>query len=174
MANRLQRMTGLRRVDYDQFHELALKQGHLVDFDRVVKLRDTQLSGYIKNRLGLIIEESGRMHERLRTTKEMLNSIGYDTFMIFMNVSLDVAKERVAKRAQATGRNVADDYLESVHNAAQKNLGHAQQLFSGNFVVVDADTTPDLNFLDKQVRKFLSTPPHNSAAKHWVTQHSKV
>jgi cytidylate kinase len=173
IARRLQGMTGLRRVDYDQFHELALRQGRQVDFERIIHLRDTRLTAYMDRRLGLLIEESGRKHERLKETKLLLEQLGYDTLMVFANVSLEVAKQRVAKRAAETGRDVAPDYLEMVHRQAQANLGHAQHLFGKNFIVVEADQPQSIEVLDKQVRKFLATPPQNPVAKDWILQHRR-
>ena len=59
--------------------------------------------------------------------------MGYDTYMVFVNTSLEAAKERNLKR----DRVLPDDLLEKSWKDVQNNLGKFQNLFGGNFRIVD-------------------------------------
>ena len=51
---------------------------------------------FIEGRLGLIIDGTGRDVDKILGQKAKLDELGYDTYMIFVNTSLDVALQRNA------------------------------------------------------------------------------
>ena len=57
----------------------------------------TQLDTYVQGRLGLVID-AGRDLNVINTQKRMLDQLGYDSYMVFVNTSLDVALERNKNR----------------------------------------------------------------------------
>ena len=57
-----------------------------------------QLDSYLKGRLGVIVDSTGRDYGTISSQVNMLRHIGYDCYMVFVNTSLDVALERNAKR----------------------------------------------------------------------------
>ena len=46
---------------------------------------------YIDGRLGLIIDGTGKDYDKITNQARQLEALGYDTHMIFVNTSLDVA-----------------------------------------------------------------------------------
>ena len=58
----------------------------------------TQLDTYIQGRLGLVIDATGRDKSVINNQKKQLDLIGYDSYMIFVNTSLEVALERNKNR----------------------------------------------------------------------------
>ena len=56
------------------------------------------LDHYIHGRLGLVIDGTGREFEDIHRQASYLKNIGYDTYMIFVNTSEQVALERNAAR----------------------------------------------------------------------------
>lgn len=139
--------------------------------DRAKKLTDKQLERYVKGRLGLVIDGTGRNFDKIKTQRERLKKLGYDTFMIFVNTSLDVAKERNQKRA----RSVPEELVVDAWQAVQNNMGKFQTLFgSNNFRIVDNSVLVDDKniFADvwKEIMKFSKKPINNPIAKAWIDE----
>ena len=58
----------------------------------------SQLDKYVEGRLGLVIDSTGRDYDKIKSQNDMLKQLGYDTYMIFVNTSLEVALERNKRR----------------------------------------------------------------------------
>ena len=86
--------------------------------------------------------------------------------MIFVNTSLDVALARNADRP----RSVPEDTAIMSWKKVQGNIGQFQQLFKGNFVIVDNNKKDDkieaMTF--KAVKRLLSKKVKNRRAYEWV------
>lgn len=139
--------------------------------DRAKKLTDKQLEGYVRGRLGVVIDGTGRDYTKIKSQKDKLASLGYDTYMIFVNTSLEVALERNAKRE----RNVDPDFVEKSWRDVQGNMGKFQTLFgSDNFKIIDNNVYTDdktvFNMAWKQVMKFARKPLKNRIAQEWISQ----
>lgn len=123
----------------------------------------------LKGRLGLIIDGTGRNYERIAKQKKALEEMGYDTYMIFVNTSLDVAKQRNLERA----RTVPEEIVVKSWQDVQNNMGKFQGLFGGTkFKIVDnSKYISDKNvFSDvwKDIMKFTKKPIENFRAKTWI------
>jgi hypothetical protein len=85
--------------------------------------------------------------------------------MVFVNTSLEVAKERNLKR----DRVLPEDLLVKSWKDVQNNLGKFQGLFSGNMTIVDNTVYKPI---DKQVQKsinaFVAKPIYNRIGKKWI------
>ena len=99
--------------------------------------------------------------------------MGYDTYMVFVNTSLDVAQKRNLERDRILPSEVVEGYWKEV----QKNMAFFQGLFGGsNFLLVDNNATLNpkqaqrkFNMLvRKGVDKFIKKPIKNAIAKKWV------
>ena len=124
--------------------------------------------GYLKGRLGLVIDGTGRHYNTIAKQKAELEAMGYDTYMIFVNTSLEVAQQRNLERP----RKLATDVIEHNYNQVQKNIGKFQSLFGGNsFIVVDINNAKEDVFKKvwKQVTKMVKRPIVNHVAKAWIT-----
>lgn len=122
---------------------------------------------FLKGRLGMVIDGTARNFARIKKQKEILNNIGYDTFMVFVNTSLDVALERNARRA----RSIKEDIARKAWKDVQENIGKFQNLFGGeNFIIVDNNKFDEniLNKAAKEVRKVIKKPIRNPLAKQWI------
>jgi shikimate kinase len=67
---------------------------------RAKKSIKTLQKNYVEGRLGLVIDGTGKDFDKIKGQSEELKALGYDTKMIFVNTSLDVAQERNAKRSR--------------------------------------------------------------------------
>ena len=171
---------GLKNVDSDKPFEIALKKAGLsLDmppeeeyFRDLIRTRSKRLTSkrldlYIKGRLGLVIDSTGRDLTKIETGLAGLKRLGYDCYMIFVNTNLDVALARNAQRA----RSVPIELVKRSHAQIQRNMGKMQMLFGmKNFFVIDNNEL-NQNILDdayKMVRKIVKKPIDNHVAKMWL------
>ena len=121
---------------------------------------------FIEGRLGLIIDGTGREVDKILRQKAKLDELGYDTYMIFVNTSLDVALKRNAERP----RSVAEPIVVKSWKDVQSNLGKFSNIFRAGFIVVDNnDAGEDIfNQVWKRVKGLLRKKVTNSRAKIWM------
>jgi predicted kinase len=131
------------------------------------KTTDTMRAFYEEGRLGMIIDGTGDDIAKIKAKKQHAESLGYDTYMVFVNTSLEVAQARNKKRDRVLG----EDIVNEIWKACQHNLGAFQTLFSGNFRIVD--NTPDGDNLTKDIKKavdgFIRARLYNPIGKQWIT-----
>ena len=135
------------------------------------KLTAMRKSGYMNNRLGMIIDGTARDYNKIAGEKKELEALGYDCYMVFVNTSLKVAQERNQKRA----RKLPPKLLEKSWNQVQQNIGKFNGLFRGNFMVVDNSKFLDEKqaqtkfsmLVKKGVGKFISKGIKNKIGKKW-------
>lgn len=129
------------------------------------KLTQTQKSFYEAGRLGMIIDGTGHEYGKIEKLKKHAEELGYDTYMVFVNTSLEVARERNLKR----DRVLPDNLLTKSWQDVQNNLGKFQQLFGGNFRIVDNTVyKPVSNDVQKAVNQFISKPIYNKIGQKWI------
>jgi len=136
------------------------------------ELTNQRMKLYKQGKLGMVIDGTGHDYGKLQTMKKDLEKDGYDTYMVFVNTSLDVAQKRNQKR----DRILPPDLLEKSWKDVQKNLGKFQGLFGSNFLVVDNSDTLNLQQAQKKfsmlvrkgIDKFIKKPIKNVIAKKWV------
>lgn len=89
---------------------------------------------YIDGMLPLIIDGTGKDFKKISKQASILEGIGYDVSMLFVNTSLETALARNAKRK----RTVDPELVEDMWLEVQNNLGAFQDFFgSNNFYIVD-------------------------------------
>ena len=176
--------TGLKLVNSDVKFERDLKKANLSlkmpdeeeYFRNIIrqsakKFVISQLDQYIKGRLGLVIDSTGRDYDMIARQHNQLKQLGYDCYMVFVNTSLDVALERNRRRE----RTVPEYITTKSWNETQANTGKYQRLFGmDKFIVVDNNksdyelTTLTMNKVGKIVNKYLKAGITNYIAKQWV------
>jgi dephospho-CoA kinase len=185
VANKMLSGTGLRTVNSDDIYEYMMrKAGKELTPDNIysdegqeIRNRAKQITknkeaSHIEGRLGLIIDGTGKDVAKVQKASEQLKSLGYETMMLFVNTSEDVAQDRNAARA----RSLPKEQVTKMWQIVQQNLMKFQQLFgAGNFHIVDnsgglEDPDRKANFLevDRAIDKFLMSPPSDRRAKKWI------
>ena len=127
---------------------------------------------YQQGKLGMIIDGTGHDFGKIQRMKADLEADGYDTYMVMVNTSLEVAQER----NQLRDRVLPPALLEKSWKDVQKNIGSFQALFKNNFVIVDnskhlSPKQAEAKFVPlvtKVVRKFVNLPIKNKLGKAWV------
>ena len=176
--------TGLKLVNSDASFERGLKKAGLSlkmpdqeeYFRNIVRAKAkittaTQLDTYMQGRLGLVIDATGRDINVINNQKRLLDQIGYDSYMIFVNTSLEVALERNQNRP----RSIPEYIVTNSWNGVQRNIGQFQRIFSPNrMLIVDNNrsekelVTLTLNTAAKFIKGQLRTTPQNLQAKQWI------
>ena len=62
------------------------------------KIRDAKEKLYTQGRLGLLIDGTGDNYAKIKKKNTELKKLGYDTYMLFINTTLEVAQQRNAQR----------------------------------------------------------------------------
>ncbi len=170
---------GMRVVNSDDAFEKKLKDaGHSLDTramdtqvrdkirDRAKEITKAKQTNYIEGRLGLIIDGTGKDFEKITRQARNLEAIGYDTHMIFVNTSLDVALQRNAERA----RKLAEPLVVKSWNDVQKNIGKFNNFFKGNFIIIDNNNATEdiLTDVFKRVRSLANKKIQNKRAQQWI------
>ena len=124
-------------------------------------------ANYVEGRLGLIIDGTGREFDKISKQARELESLGYDTHMIFVNTSIDVALQRNAKRP----RSVPTSIVTNSWKAVQNNIGKFSNFFRGNFIIID-NNNPNEDMMKqvfKRVRSLSNKKVQNSRGKAWIS-----
>ena len=122
---------------------------------------------YITGRLGQVIDGTGKDFNKIKGHRQLYQDLGYDTYMIFVNTSLEVALERNQMRE----RKLGDDMVQLMWQEVQNNLGKFQKIFGvGKMLIVDNSSTDGelLDQIEKQVIRHLNTPVQNPLGKRWL------
>ena len=121
---------------------------------------------FVEGRLGLVIDSTGKDSAKIIEHKSMLEELGYDTYMIFVNTSLDVALQRNAERP----RSLPEPIVVKSWKDVQSNIGTFSNAFRQGFIVIDNnDASEDLLAKYwKRVQGLLRKKVTNTRAKNWI------
>jgi len=173
---------GLKNVNSDTAFENGLKKANLSlkmpegeeeQRDAVRQhakaLTAKQQNSYVNGRLGLVIDSTAKNIKFIVEQKKLLEALGYETAMVFVNTELDTALQRNRDRK----RSIPDKIVKDSHAVVRSNMGKLQGLFKRrNFYIIDNDG--DLKDLEKnatkiypRLRKFVTTLPKNKMVSAW-------
>ena len=140
--------------------------------DEAKKLLKKRQKNYVLGRLGLVLDGTGKNYDKVSTASNSLRAIGYDTYMIFVNTSLDVALQRNETRR----RSLDEDEVKKMWDAVQKNMGKFQTYFGReSFLLVDNNSAGEDVFTKVfvEIGKLIDTKPSSRAATAWIkNQHA--
>lgn len=184
--------TGLKLVNNDNAFEAGLKKagldvGKLGSYKKdpelwqkamdirgkAKRLTKSMQDNYIAGRLGQVIDGTGKDYNKIKGHRQLYQDLGYDTYMVFVNTSKEVALER----NQMRDRKLPPDMVALMWEEVQQNLGKFQKLFgSDRLIIVDNSSYDNENLLDqieKEIRKRLNTPVQNPNGKKWMKEMSQ-
>ena len=128
---------------------------------------------YQNGRLGMIIDGTGDDFKKISMEKAELEKIGYQTYMIFVNTTLEVALQRNELRDRVLPKSIVSDS----HKEVNRNIGAFQGLFgSSNFMIVDNNEYKTEDQAKKRFKmlvrqglgKFVKSPITNKKALSWI------
>ncbi len=134
---------------------------------RAKEITSKMQRNFVAGRLGLIIDGTGAEYVKIERQARKLKELGYETYMIFVNTSLDTAIERNNQRS----RKLPLDIVKTYWNNVQANIGKFQRLFGmGNMIIVDNNSAGEnvFNTVFKQIVKLTKRKVKNYIAKQWI------
>lgn len=175
---------GMKVVNSDDAYENAMKKaGKAMTPDEIfsdegqeIRGRAKALTGkkqamYIKGRLGIVVDGTGKDFAKVKRQAQVMKDLGYDVAMIFVNTDLETAIERDKQRERSVGEKEVTKMWKDV----QRNIGAFQQMFGKkNMLIVDNSSGKDFKQETlrayRDVKKFLNKEPENAKAKAWIKQ----
>lgn len=178
--------TGLKLVNNDNAFEAGLKKAGYspadlsklakdpAEWEKVMVIRNKakgltkrMQDFYLGGRLGQVIDGTGKNFDKIKGHRKLYLDMGYDTYMIFVNTSLEIAQERNMMRE----RKLDSKMVEKMWKEVQDNLGHFQKLFGANrmLIVDNSEYGGDvLKQVEKQIAKHINKPTKNPLGKLWI------
>lgn len=175
---------GLKLVNTDKAFENGLKKAGLTldlrgaDFDKIdpirakaKKITTKNMDDYIMGRLGMIFDTTSANLTKVKKYVKMLERIGYEYKMIYVNASLENAQ----KRNEMRPRKLPKEIVQKDWETAQKNMNDLKKIFGRDFVEVKNDD--DLATLEKKANSLYAKLmgwttlfPSNKPALKWKEQ----
>jgi dephospho-CoA kinase len=131
------------------------------------ELTQKRQKGWLQGRLGMVVDGTGKDYKKIKQMSDALRSIGYASYMLFVNTSLDVALQRNEMRT----RKLDATDVENMWKAVQENMGKFQLLFGRkNFILIDNNSASE-DVFDKlfvQIKTLVDDPVTSKAALAWI------
>lgn len=174
---------GFKVVNSDTAFERAMNQAGLVmNPDNIfsvdgqdIRTKAKELTAkqqmmYMKGRLGLVIDGTGRDADKIIRQNEKLKELGYSTAMIFVNTD----KETALRRNNERERKLDTKEISKMWDNVQRNVGKYQRAFKNRLIIVDNSDGKDYNKESTRafrvMKKFTEGPPKNPIAQKWIKQ----
>ena len=180
--------TGLKLVNNDNAFERELKKagydpGKLGEYagdqeiwadvmtlrNKAKNITKSIQNNYIAGRLGQVIDGTGKDFDKIKRYRQLYKDLGYDTYMVFVNTSLEIAQERNQKRE----RKLDNKMVEQMWKEVQTNLGAFQKLFgTESMIIVDnSETGGDvLDQIETMILKRMRDSIKNPLGKIWIKE----
>ena len=183
--------TGLRVINSDPAFEEFLRQAGISPSDlkdmtdeefeaitdppdsprgRAKKLKSTAQRAAGIGRIGMIVDGTGQDFKKMSAKKEAAETLGYDTYMVFVNTTLEKSQERNLNR----DRKLKPETVEEIWTNVQANMGAYQSLFGvGNFIIIDnTEYTWDdaASSAAAAAQAFIDAPVQNPIGRQWVEE----
>ena len=189
-------MSGMKMINQDKEYKFLLKKhgfdpewldtypedvfNHISDEMRgfTKDLAKQRKMGYMRGKLGMIIDGTGHKFQKVKAEKKELEAAGYDTYMVFVMTSLEVAQARNKER----DRVLPEKLLKKSWEDTRKNLGGYKSLFGGKFALVDNSQFLDAkaarhkstNLTKDYIQQWSTEPIKNSIGQKWVQDQFKL
>jgi predicted kinase len=172
---------GLKLINSDNAFETALRKANMSaspedifsDKGQTIRARAKQLTQKqmdlaLQGRLGLVIDGTGKDYQKILKQKQALETLGYETMLLFVNTDLETAQLRNSQR----GRTLPDNVVEKMWKDVQNNLGKFQNIFGNNMIIVDnsegSNIQGSLLSTYRKVMAWTRQAPGNFMAQRWM------
>ena len=179
---------GLRVVNPDPAYEKLLKAAGLdpkssddiwSDEGQDIRVKASAMTAkqkahYVNERLGIIIDGTGKDVNKIIGQKKLLDDAGYETAMIYVNTNLETAIARDAKRDRTLGAKA----VTKMWDAVQKNVKKYKSIFGSNMYIIDnsdgSNWFGESQKAHKKIEKWVRKSPSSPKAKAWIASQSKM
>ena len=177
------RALGYVEINSDRAFEMGMKKSLLSlrmpdnekfprDIVRGLAKKTTQAKqGHaVEGRLGMVIDGTGSDIAKVKKMKKQLELLGYETAMVFVNTSLDVAIERDDMRSRSLGRKMVTKLWADV----QTNTIAYHKLFGKKLIKIDNSNAESTHkYINKAYTKIMTWSkklPENPAVINWMNE----
>lgn len=190
---------GLREINSDVAFEHSMKKQGLNpkmpeseqpkrDLLRVRAKHTTELKKKLslEGKNGIIINGTGDDHHKIKAMKDHLESMGYQTHMVFVHTDNETSRKRNIMRGQSGGREIPEDVRQEKWAGVHKAKDHYKDMFGSHFHYVDNSIDiqkstkqqrdahmQKLNNLHNHFRKVISSKQHTPEAQKWIDNQLK-
>ena len=182
--------TGLKVINLDiAFEYLKKKHKIPVDAETFTKEQNSmagklmyqarmiaqkQMNFYLDGKLGVIIDGTGGSYNPIAKKKKMLEDLGYDCYMIFVDTTMKTAMQRNQDR---NNRRLHDKVVKRSWKQVQSNKKAYKGLFGSNMKVVSTEGRQSGELprgAKSHAMKFINSAIQNPIAKKWIAIAKKV
>lgn len=168
--------TGVKPVNVDIIDNYyRLKNRKVSNRKQLHDKKNAMKQNYLHGRLGLVIDGTGRNPENISQNKRFLESIGYETALVYVDVDLETSLRRVAARAQDPlssdyGREIDPQVVKQIHQEVNQSLEELRPKFTRVWEVANSDSAqgPQIDSIERSIKNWLNQPVNNEAAQQWL------
>jgi len=131
--------------------DIASAQGQAIRGDAKI-LTDKQKEQWLKGRLGLIVEGTGKDLDDVKEECQAMMDMGYEVGMIFVNTPLETSIERDKNRTRTLGPKLVTQTWKRV----QANRDAFKRMFGKQFVEIENASTTTIEDLTAQANKAMA------------------
>jgi predicted kinase len=136
--------------------------------DKAQALTRKRYELFMQEKLGMIVDGTGNKIDKIAMQKEEAEAAGYDTFMIFVDTTLDTAQAR----NRARDRSLQPSVVQAIWEKCQENLDAYSDMFGQNFLVVNNNTGATdaemMGVIRKYVASIIRRPVQNPIGQQWL------
>ena len=165
---------GFRLINNDNAFEYYLKKAGLTTSpddimsepgqtarEKAKSVTSKMMDIHLKEKLGLVIDGTGKDFEKITNQANALRQVGYDCAMIFVNTNKETALQRNSTR----DRVLPDEMVSKMWQEVQDNIGKFHNFFGKFMYVVDnsvgANTAGVVSNMYKRMVEFAKEEPGN-------------
>ncbi len=135
-----------------------------VERARAKKVTKARQGHAVDGRLGIVIDGTGKDYDKITRQAALLQDLGYECSMVFVDTSLQTAQERNLKRA----RSVPPNLVKQSWNDVQKNKDRFARFFGRDFFIAQNNDLNDLRPVTKAIRRAIVRKVDNPVASSWI------
>jgi RNase adaptor protein for sRNA GlmZ degradation len=124
------------------------------------------LKGFFESgRIGMLVDGTGGNFSKMVRQKEAAEALGYDTMLLFVDTSEEIAVERNANRE----RKLPEKKVRELWSDVQNNKEGFENLFGEKMVVVNNDKFgPPPDEVVEVINRFVDAPVENQIGQVWI------
>jgi len=132
-------------------------------FNKAQAGKKADFKKFAKAKESFVVDGTGGNYNLMAKDKSDLEALGYDVAMIYVDLDVDICKERNIERGK-TGRQLLDKEVESSCAAVAKNHKTYKSLFKQNFFYVNSEKgkmEPSIAAIQAGVDEFIGAMNEN-------------
>lgn len=153
-------------------------QNWVKDFkDSAHRITLNALMNYLNGMLPLFVDGTSSDVSNILHRAGILESVGYDVGIIFVDTPVDVAIKRAKERASSTNREVDEEFIRHVHEIADENKAYLAGKFSFFREIKNGEdelTDEVLLTAYRKVAEFFNEPVRNPVGRRHLDQLDKA